>query len=456
MASFTAKFNVAAADIEDLDAGASWTALDSTDVIDGAITIAKNRAGCPNSGRSAVAWYKAAVPTTASQEAGIRASSSAESSVAYVNVGVLGKSTTSSLSAAKLGIWATFYWLSSGARRIAIFRNLPDDSGSAVVAQEDLVLAGGIEAEGFYGVLDQGGALGVPQLIRIVVTPTDTGHLARVFINTAGDEKPVLEGVIDGDFTGTGDATQTYGKWWFGFGPYVGTGHSITVAYAYGLDYDQSEDHVLQERRPDQITLSDLRTQVRIRYSRGSATSLDDTVIDDAVQKSIDGLIAELGLSASFLWRTTTVDLDPDVNTCRVTLQAVMKEVTAIRDAASGAPMGWQLVAYSTNGAPIIEFQGSADSYLVDYVMRHQMPTKATDLCPIPREHSEAVVLGACYRIAFGEPRIDLGQALYAEYQMGFNRLFGAMARQINMTRPVVGARMFPQGYGLQNPWSRL
>lgn len=65
-------------------------------------------------------------------------------------------------------------------------------------------------------------------------------------------------------------------------------------------------------------------------------------------------------------------------------------------------------------------------------------------------------MLGACYRIAFGEPRMDLGQALHAEYRMAFDRLVMAMARQVNATRPVLSVPLFNQGYGVQAPWSRL
>ena len=452
MASFSTKFNVADQGIED---GAAWTALDSTGVTDDAVTIVKNRAGCPQNARSAVAWYDTTKPATADQECGAMISASVQGSSAYVDVGVLGKAVSSSLSTAKLGLWARFSWLANGARRIAIHRFMPDDSASSTVAQANLVLAGGVESDAFVGVLDQAGALNVPQLLRVVAVANNTGYRVRVFLNNSGDERPVLEAQVDGDFTGTSDATQPYGKWWIGFGPNGSASHGTTVAYVYGLDYSSATDHARQELRPDQVSLGVLRAMVKTRYGRGMPTSLSDEVIDDALRNAMDGVISELGLSASFLWREEALSLSPNTTTGRVTLQANMREIIAIEDS-SGCPARWSLLAYDTNGAPIILLNSTAGTYKVRYLLRHSLPTTPGDTCPVPREHVEAVVLGACYRIAFGEPRMDLGQALHAEYRMAFDRLVMAMARQVNATRPVLSVPLFNQGYGVQAPWSRL
>lgn len=451
MASFSKKFNVANASIED---DANWTALDSIDGTADVITIVGNAAGAASGAHSAVAWYIGAVPASAQQEIGARITGAVEATTSYIDVGLLGQKDTDTLSAIHLGIWARFYYLASGARRLAIYRYLPDDAASAVVMQANLVLAGGVESESYRGLLNDVGSLGTPQLLRLVVTPTDTGYRARAFINSQGDETPVLDAAIDGDFVDTSDPDAAFGRWWIGFGP-SGAVHGVEAAFVYGLDYDASDDHAQQDVRPDQISLAELRDRVRNRYTRGVPTALSDTLVDQSIRDAIDGVINSLQLGAAFLWREESVDLATDTSTGRATLTTIMRDVMTISDQ-YGNPVNWRLVSYSASGAPIVVVDGITGTYLISYVMRHSLPTAPDDRCPIPREHSESVVLGACYRIAMGEPRGDLARDLMAEYELALGRLKSAMTRQVNATRPVMAVPMQPQNYGLQRPWSRL
>lgn len=448
MTSFSYKFDVANADANTL----GFVTLDDGNNTANAVTVVANRAGCPDGAATAIAWYDTTQPATQDQETQALVTGSVEGSGSYVDVGVLGKSAAASFSTVPRGLWARLYYLANGARRLSLYRFLPDDAASAVVRTVDLVTAGSIEVPRYRGLLTQAGALGAVQLVRVVATRTNAGYLLRCYLNTTSDDQPVLEALVSGDFTGTGDSNQPYGNWWMGFGP-SGLAHGTSCAWLAGLDSDSSDDHAAQEVRADQVTLAEARRRVRSRYERGSASALSDQLIDDALRDAVEGLIEACGDAVPFLSREATVTLTPDASTGRVTLDPVMRRVISITEATSGVPMPWSVVAYGTSGALVLAFPCAAGSYLVQYVMRHRQPSRDTEPMPIPREFTEAMVNGACLRLAVSEGKTAMMQTFAALASAGQAQMQTSMARAMNQTKPVLAVPNFGRLFGAVGGW---
>lgn len=448
MTSFTQKFSVANADVTTL----GFATLDDSGGTSGVVTVVANRAGCPTGARTAIAWYDTTKPATADQETTAWVTGSVEASGSYVDIGVLGKQAAASFSTVPKGLWARLYYLANGARRLSLYRFLPDDSAAAAIRTIDLVTAGSVEVPRYRGVLTQAGALGALQMVRVSAVATDAGYILRCFLNTESDDAPILEAVVSGDFTGTGDSNQPYGCWWIGFGA-SGTSHGTSVAYVGGLDYDASDDNALQDLRADQIPLAEARRRVRERYERGTASAIPDSMIDGAIRDTVEEMIESCGDAATFLWREDTVTLSPDPITGRVTLTPVMRRVLSIVEDSFGTPIQWSLDAQAASGAPVLTVETNSGSHTVRYIMRHRQPSKDTDPVPIPREHTETVIHGACMRLALTEGKTAQIQTFGLLYSGGKSAMLTSLARDMNQTKPVIAPPMFPRFYGGSRGW---
>ena len=449
MASFSDNFDRSN---ESVEAG-SWTALDGADDTSAVATISATKLISASLSQRVVCWRSTDLPTDIPQECKAAIVSSAQGSNYYVDVGVMGKADTSGLSTLPLGLWARFEWLASGARRVSLMRFLPSDSAQSTVADVDLVLAGSVVAEGWENRLQQDGALGVPQIMRIVVTVASPyGLRARVFLNNEDEDRPVIDQRISHDFVGTGDAAQEFGHWWVGFGPSTAAGPAILGVI--GADYTTDEGKVDQEQRGDQPTLGEVRDLIKRRYQRSTRGALDDVDVDTAIIDTLRDLRAQIGDTAWFLVRSADVSLTVDGNNYTCTLPSYMERVLRIADGTYDVPVWWEFLYLTTSGAQVVRINGLSGTYTVKYSMRWTEPVESADTVPIPRLYRETIVCGACMRLAQSEGRADILNSFMVLYANGLKNMQRDQARQSNAQMARVQPATVPFAY--LRSWPRV
>lgn len=444
MVTFTDEFNRTAGAL-----GSSWQSLNSNNSTS-AVVVANTRAISNDLAYQAVAWRiaTASIPTTGEQEVDARIISATQGTNCHVDVGVMGTTAAASYSTVPLGVWARFAWLANGVRRLTIHRFLPGDASSATLRTVDLVLAGSIPADGHEGRLVADGAVGYEQRLRLVVTSTDGGLLARAYVNEADVDRPTLAAVVDRDLLDTGVADQEFGAIWMGFGPSAGTSGDQAVLAIFGGDFDSSEDHAPQEIRVDQPTLGEALRRVRSRYEGLTSTTLRDDTLRDVVTDTIEDLLNLWGDGCWFMRREDTLSLAPAGLTQQVTLPANMRRIHSIVDASTRCEVRWELLYHTTAGAPVVRLNTSiAQDYLVAYTLRHAQISEDRDVLPIPREYLECLVVGACQKMASRDRKQALELSLAAEYQRLIATARIDMARHRNAERSGLRARRLPFGY---------
>lgn len=443
MVSFTDEF-----DRTDGALGSSWQSLNSNNSTS-AVVVLDTRAVSNDRSYQAVAWRiaTASLPTTGAQEVGGMVVSATQGSNCHVDLGVMGTTAAASYSTTPLGVWARLAWLSNGVRRLSIHRFLPGDSASATLRTLDVVLSGAVPADGYEGRLRENGTVGYPQQLRLVVTAIDNGLLARAYVNEDDDDRPTLSAVIDRDLLDTGVADQEFGAIWMGFGPSTGAAGDQAVLGVFGGDYDASEDHVAQELREDQPTLETLRQRVRRHYESSTNTSLLDEQLDDAITDAVEDLLNLCGDQAWFLVREASLTITPDTNGV-AELQPVMRRVHEIVDGTNRKQVWFKLLYHSTQGAPVVRMNTTASgTYLVRYTLRHAQIKQPYDPLPIPREYQEAVVMGACQKLARRDRKANLAVEFGVEYQRLTLTMLRDLSRHSNAARGAFKPQRLSFGY---------
>lgn len=437
MASFTDRFERADEAIEDSD----WIALDAADDASNVVRVSASRAVSNSTSQRTIAWHTGTKPTGVPQECNAVVSSSAQGSNHYIDVGVMGKSGASGFSSLAKGVWVRIHYLANGARRLSLYRHLPQDAAEAAVVELDIVAAGSVEVAGYEGQLIDVGATSVPQLVRIVVTATTVGGLrARVFLNTQDDDVPVIDAVIDRDFIGTGDSNQTYGTWWIGFGPSADS--ALAVAGVVGQDYVDDEGKSAIAVREDQPTLLQVVTKVRARYERSARGTLTDAAIHEAVIRGLRRIRDVAGSNMQWLRTTATLTLTVDSGG-ECTLPDDVYLPTDVVSVSSGARVRMRLLSRTTSGACLISLGGISGSYRVTYMQRWAEPSGDGERVPIPKEYDHTLVAAACAALAEDEGRADMAQIYLADFSFGMQGLLAWQALDFNaMGQTVAAARL--------------
>ena len=448
MAEFTDDFDRADEAIESGD----WIALDDTDDASNVARVSATALISNSTSARVACWYTGSVPTGIPQECEAAVVSSIQGSNCYVDVGVQGLSGDSGFATLTLGLWARLSWLSSGARRVSLMRFLPSDAAEATVEDVDLVSAGGIEVDGYQGALVSAGALGVMQRVRIVVTQDDLyGLRARVFLNSDDDDHAIIDAKVDHDFVGTGDTDQPYGRWWVGFGDAGSAG--LAIGGVTGSDYTTDEGKVVQAIRSDQPTLGEITALVTRRYTRSHSGYLDVADVRDAIVDTIRDVRNKLGDQAWFLVRAASISLtiDPSTNLC--TLPSYIERPLRIAESLSDVPIYWAFQYQTDEGANVVKVSGASGDYRVRYAMRWIEPSDPNDHLPFPRQHREALVAGACARLAQNEGRAEMADSFAALFSNGLREMQRDQARYSNMERKGFRAATIPFRYNSWPSW---
>lgn len=428
MVTFTDKFDRADTAIETAVSGTvHWAALNSADNTANVVAILDGRAVNNAPAEEAVAWVVSERPETAAQHVEGMVNASVQGADCYVDIGVLGTEDQASWASTVYGVWVRFAWLANGARRVSLMRRLPGDSAVSTVAVVDLVYAGSIESDNFRGRLVEAGALGTPQHVRLIVTVVDGGLMARAYVNTDDNDAYILRAPLDGDYLGSGDATQPYGSWWIGFGAASGSAGDQSVLVFRGEDFDESEDKVLASIRVDQPTLAEIRQEVLIRYSGIGATSRDSRAVDDAIRHAVNDVVHRMGDQNDAVMAEETVTLTVNPATSRVTagLHALMERIVEIRESVNETPIGFSWERTDTNGVPVIRIASwTGTQYIIRYRRRLIEPASDDDYIPVLKPHREPVILLACSRLAIFDGKFDVSDRMQLDAERALMRIF--------------------------------
>jgi hypothetical protein len=422
MATFTETFEY---DDADLDGVGGWV-VDNDASSDTGIETLANYATNFEGSLAAVAYQATTVPTTATQEVSAYVTSSEQTANSYVDIGVGGK-TAAAWADRILGVYARLYWLPSGERKVTIrhkLRDLGSGASDTEVASLTIMTSGGVEVSGYEGALLDGGDTKTFQHLRLILTSESSGLFAAVFLNNADDDHPILSAKVLSDWVEPNASDSTdFGTWWFGFGD---PGGSFDRSLVVG-----------------QFAAGDYTERVRRRYAGAAHDNLSDPVIDDYITDEVRQIVNQLGDSAWFMRRTEIVSISTDAESLQ-TLDAKVKRPVDLTDSVSGRRFLWEFHSLDSSGACVIRFAGNpnyTEDARLHYIAHYEEMEEETDICPIPREHTEVVVIGACLRAA----ERDRNAALIASYMKRYDVLFRSLQRDQNRYADMQKARYRPR-----------
>lgn len=426
----------------------NWTPVDDADAASGEIlaTFATGTAV-----QELAAFYDTTKPTTKQQEVSAWVNCVTEDANSWASVFIGGKH-SATFNDRVAGISARLYWKEDRVRTLEI-RSEQNTAEPVVSTSINLVLAGGIEADGYEGALNVSGEVQVEQHLRLIVTTEDYGLRARAYVNELDDDKATLELRIPQDWIEP-DATDTFGQWGFGLGPTPVAGDVLVMSIG-GKDYNTTEDKQTIEYRDDQVTLGMLVNRVRRRYARTANTSLDEDLIKEYINDTVEEVLNDLGDMAWFMERRITSGWT--ANGSKTYLYTMPSDVRHVRDVVWSSGRGrraWRFDHVDSNNNLVIWIAPSggeenAGSVEIVYLARHRSMDADDDPCPIPREHNELIVLGACLRLAETGKSPAAEKSFAARYGMQRQKLMRDMNRYQGQSRwklSVMGYRA-PRSY---------
>lgn len=151
-------------------------------------------------------------------------------------------------------------------------------------------------------------------------------------------------------------------------------------------------------------SLVDLRAAVKARYE-GNTTTTDSTdqTVNDAINNAVREITNRLGDGAWFLRRSDQFSFVAD-STTTYTFPARIKRIIQIRDTtAPHTELRFNLVSYTQEGRPTITMPygtTTSQAVWVDYIELPRDMTQDNDVCVVPYEYTELVVLLAVKRLA--------------------------------------------------------
>ncbi len=139
--------------------------------------------------------------------------------------------------------------------------------------------------------------------------------------------------------------------------------------------------------------------------------------------------------------REDSVSLTPN-DRFEVTMNPRMRRVLRIRDAETGGDLWFKFLHYTSDGALTLRMENRLDrTALVEYLLRHTQMSEASDVCPIPREHTELVVIGVCLRMAEIDRLDVLQKSLLGRRALLMSNLKRDMNRHADQERTVMNPR---------------
>jgi hypothetical protein len=430
MTSFQDKFGRADGD---LDEDNGWNVIAATDVEAGQLEI-KNRHVTNTTVNAPAAFQETEAPTTNEQEVSAWITSTAQGTNNYIDLIINGAHATA-YGNRSAGVKARLHWDADSARTLSIFQ---EDAAAAsyttyTAATLSLVAAGGTVGTDYHGQLIEDGALGTLQHVRMIVREKDYGLEAAVYVNQGDDDAPTLVAQLRTDLVA---AVGTAGHWGFELGAAVA--ETLIVAEFQGKDYAPgiAVDSVLKTNHP---SLLELREAVKLKFSRGGDTDLEDHYVDEIIAEEVEALVLELGDIPWFLIRKGNVALTIDTEGF-CTMPSYMEHVHGVERLNRKTPSDFTFETMDDDGDLILRFNtafnATGETYIVKYLQRWYRMDKPDDLCVIPRRHKALIVYAAAEKIALTGDRMQTLSAGFRAGKMEKLRLFKAeQGRYFRKTR---------------------
>jgi hypothetical protein len=310
--------------------------------------------------------------------------------------------------------------------------------------------------------------LGVVQRLRFMVVdvvhdnnlPEQEGVVLRAYINNSDLGLPELEfidrGVTQSPGVDTGPPWRGFGTWAIEFGK---ASQTFYDSVAFTDTYVVPAFGVYQKKNR---TLDELRTAVTRKITLGGHTQYETDTLDQAINFSLLELKAELGDKALFWRKLVKFELTSD-DLGLVTLPEDVDRVLEVYRYEGGprpvllSSAGWEYIVDDDRGRNMVEIyrQPQGQSYVIFYMAAFTELVNDTDICPVPKEHDEAVVLGAALRIV-GETEFnpERAQALTARWKKAVHDVQKLMSRKMQSSHPAMRIHMrTPRSRGNRAPW---
>lgn len=436
----------------DLNGDAGWAVLDDDDNGTAAIQIVDSYATPADGTDESAAWQTGTVPQTTSQVVEGWITSTVEHANASVEL-FLGGNVQSTWADSIMSIRAGLWWLPNGQRDLRVTVQFEGQAAPSHSSAITLIGTDGRPTQGFEAALLADGALGVVQSLRMIATPAEPGVRVRVYVNQTDDDHPTHEVLLQSDWIVPGSGQPealAHGYPGFRFGA-CGTNGALAATYFLADDYEL-DDRVELEVQPNQVTLAELRQNVRMRIAGLGTYNVADHEIDAMLRDSVRTIFNVLGDSSTFRIRVETMTLTPDTHGY-VTLAPHVRRVHDIQRSDTAVPIYWSFDALDTSGNVVIRLHNrEAGSYRVTYLPHLVEMSHDTDACPLPREHSEVVVMGACERLAERDNNTAQQVSFQARFQGLMQLLQRDIGRDLSTAREVLRpVRMGPR----RGPWIR-
>ena len=167
------------------------------------------------------------------------------------------------------------------------------------------------------------------------------------------------------------------------------------------VEADTAESDATREQS-DLLTLSDIRTKVKRRYERTvTSNSSTNTQIDGFINDALREFFNTVGDNAWFLRRMEQLTLNTSYPGTIDMPRKVKRLITIESLICPGQPVVWKGIGYTDQGRLRIALHDySESSYLAHYIVLPEDLEQDGDLCLVPRDYVELIVVLACKRLA--------------------------------------------------------
>lgn len=423
MASITDNFDIADTTLNSVG-GWQTSTQDSGGVfvVDRYATATGNATGPTSAVRQQLAFQTTTEPEEPSQELTIHFTAATEgSSTDGVLLGAYGDYDAAHDSSSP-GVWAAFRYMADGQRRLEVWSNFngsgPDGGAASRLAYVDLVLPGSVVADGYEGQLINDGEVGIVQELHMRVDPEDAGLRVRAWVNNGDSDHPLISVVSKSDAHNvTGN-----GEWWFGINQASLADGSVAVTYFHAADISATQPKQKQPISLDSFpTLSDMRREVMQEYSGSQNVSVSAEALDVVIRYALRQILNRAGATAWWVRTNEAISLTFGSDNVATMPPYVERVIGMVRDS-DRAEAIWGYYDHDASGNVRIA-SPHRDALRTEFIMRIEEPHEPEDKVPIPRQHTEALVLAAAARLAARDNNPDFAAQINARAEAAYQAL---------------------------------
>jgi len=297
----------------------------------------------------------------------------------------------------------------------------------------------------------------VSQEVRLIATTVEGGTRLRAYINQEDDDYPTLEHTDYRDPFELVQTTTTFGIWYFFLDE--AAARALKVLEIHGDDIVEQSPAAVQIQ--DRHTLSEIRANVLTRVdgsSVGTDRAGDTDFMNEIINSTVEEILDDVGDVALFMQPVESLTLTAGADRV-ATMPSYVNKVISIVDVDLNVETPWNFLGYTSDETVQIIFDKGYEvtgrTTRVHYQMKYARMDVDTDLCPIPRRFTEAVVYGAIMRISEYDTNDTLHKHSQLRYEKKVTQIKKAMNRMLRAGMPLRAKRRvqhIPFGKHLTTP----